>query len=146
MNSDVRNKYESLQDDSFKICDQLNVIDYMLLADLLITDTSSVAYEFLPFNRPLVTYRAIARLDKGINIQNANELDGAIERSLTNPMEFENQRRKYLNEIHPYSDGNSAIRVIESIENVINSGQSGASKPKPRNLIRKYQIRKLIKY
>ncbi len=144
MNPDIRNEYESLKDDRFKICDRLNVIDYMLLADLLITDTSSVAYEFLPFNRPLITFRAIARQDKGINIQDARELSSAIERSLVAPMEFESQRKKYLNQIHPHSDGNSARRILDCIEMIVKSEQTDSLKSKPHNWVRKYQIKKLI--
>ena len=113
-------------------------------SDIMITDTSSVAYEFLPFDRPLVTYQAIARKNKGINIQNPTELVSAIERSLNNPREFSAYRQSCLQDIHPYADGNSANRVLTGIGEILANGLQNDLKQKPQNIIRKYQIRKII--
>ncbi len=144
MNKVVQQQYEKLRSTQFIICDDLNIIKYMAVADLLITDTSSVAYEFLAFNRPIITYQAIARQDKGINIIAAEELIGAIERAIAEPQEFAENRTKYRNEIHPYADGKSSKRIINCIEKIIESDSIKQLKPKPRNWIRKHQIRKLI--
>ncbi len=144
MNKVVQQQYETLRSTHFIICDDLNIINYMSVADLLITDTSSVAYEFLAFNRPIITYNAIARQDKGNNIISTEELPGAIEHALDNPQEFSENRAKYRNEIHPYSDGKSSNRIINCIEKVIESDSYKQLKPKPKNWIRKHQIRRLI--
>ncbi|NQT98017.1 MAG: CDP-glycerol glycerophosphotransferase family protein [Candidatus Marinimicrobia bacterium] len=144
MNRDVQQQYQKLRNTNFIICEDLNIINYMSVADLLITDTSSVAYEFLAFDRPIITYRAIARQDKGINIIAAEELIGAIERAIAEPQEFSENRAKYRNKIHPYADGKSSNRIINYIENIIESDSYKQLKPKPRNWIRKRQIRKLI--
>lgn len=144
MNRDVQQQYQKLRNTNFIICDDLNIINYMAVADLLITDTSSVAYEFLAFDRPIITYRAIARQDKGINIIAAEELIGAIDRAIAEPQEFSENRAKYRNKIHPYADGKSSQRVISSIEKIIESDSYKQLRPKPRNWIRKRQIRRLI--
>ena len=113
-------------------------------ADIMLTDTSSVAYEFLHFNRPLITYKTIARVDKGIDIKDSSELHAAIERSLNDPEEFSPNRAANLNDVHPYSDGNSSKRVLIEIKNILDNGLQHHLKEKPRNILRKYQIRKLF--
>jgi len=113
-------------------------------SDMMITDTSSVAYEFLAFDRPLVTYRAIARKDKSLNIQNASDLSSAIEQSLNNPDEYSANRKKCLENIHLYSDGNSSNRILKEIEKILDNRLQNDLKQKPQNIIRKYKIRRLI--
>ena len=144
MDISIQGKYEQLENENLRVVDEHNILPIMACADLMITDTSSVAYEFLHFDRPLITYQAIARKDKGINIQNPTELVSAIERSLNNPREFSAYRQSCLQDIHPYVDGNSANRVLTGIEEILSSGRQNDLQRKPRNIIRKYQIRKMI--
>jgi CDP-glycerol glycerophosphotransferase (TagB/SpsB family) len=144
MDQSIRERYKKLDGNNFRVVDELNILPFMAGSDIMITDTSSVAYEFLPFDRPLITYKAIARKDKGINIQNPTELLLAIERSLNNPREFLANRQSCLQDIHPYTDGNSANRVLTGIGEILAAGLQKDLKNKPRNIIRKYQIRKII--
>ena len=144
MDISIQGKYEQLENENLRVVDEHNILPIMACADLMITDTSSVAYEFLHFDRPLITYQAIARKDKGINIQNPTELVSAIEHSLNNPKEFSANRKNCLQEIHPYVDGNSANRVLKGIEEILSAWRQNDLQRKPRNIIRKYQIRKMI--
>ena len=144
MDESIQEKYKQLENENFRVVDELNILPTMTGSDIMITDTSSVAYEFLPFDRPLVTYQAIARQDKGINIQKPTELSSAIERSLNSPKEFLSNRKSCLQDIHPYSDGNSSNRVLKEIVEILVNGLQNDLKQKPQNIIRKYQIRKII--
>ena len=144
MDKSVQERYEQLENENLRVVDELNILPLMAGSDIMITDTSSVAYEFLSFNRPLVTFQAIARKNKGINIQNPTELVSAIERSLNNPKEFSTNRKSCLKDINPYSDGNSSYRVLKGITKIIADGLQNVLKRKPRNIIRKYQIHKII--
>ena len=144
MDKSIQERYKKLENENFRIVDELNILPILAGSDIMITDTSSVAYEFLPFDRPLVTYQAIARKNKGINIQNPTELVSAIERSLNNPREFSVHRQSCLQDIHPYTDGNSADRVLTGIGEILAAGLQNDLQHKPRNIIRKYQIRKII--
>ncbi len=144
MNKSIQEKYSQLESENFCVADVHNILPIMAGADMMITDTSSVAYEFLPFDRPLITYRAIARQDKGINIQHSDELEEAIEQSLNNPAEFSVNRQSCLKEIHPYTDGQSANRVVAGIAEILADGLQNDLKRKPQNIVRKYQIRKMI--
>ncbi|GIT40293.1 MAG: hypothetical protein Ct9H300mP9_1430 [Candidatus Neomarinimicrobiota bacterium] len=53
---DIIEQYEQLQTENFIIVKEPNIIPYMKAAKVLLTDTSSVAYEFLLLNRPIVTF------------------------------------------------------------------------------------------
>jgi CDP-glycerol glycerophosphotransferase (TagB/SpsB family) len=123
MDQDLSGDYLSLNKDYVTIIDNQNIIPYMEISDILLTDTSSVAYEFLILNRPIITYRAGARLGKGVNILKPYELFGAIVRSLEDPDEFAENRKFYLEELHPYNDGHSSHRVLKAIDEVIGSGE-----------------------
>jgi hypothetical protein len=112
-------------------------------ADIMLTDTSSVAYEFLPLDRPIITYRATARVDKGINVTQADELGTAIQRSIDQPLEYSNKRHNYLAQLHPYNDGQSASRVVAAIDEIVHQGSIRELKRKPLNLIRKWQIKRM---
>lgn len=144
MDKEIQQRYRDLTGDNFRVVDDLNILPFMQAADLLITDTSSVAYEFLLLDRPIITYRAVARKDKGIDLDRADDLGRAIERSLSNPDEFSERRQTYLKELHPYSDGKSSQRVVEAIETVLKNSMHRKLKRKPLNLVRKWQIRQLV--
>ncbi len=144
MDETIKEKYKQLENENFSVIDELNILPIMAGSDIMITDTSSVAYEFFAFDRPLITYQAIARKDKGINIQNPSELSSAIERSLQHPTEFVTNRESCLQDIHPYFDGNSSNRVVKVITDILTNGLQNELKQKPRNIIRKYQVRKII--
>jgi len=144
MDESIKEKYKKLDSNNFRIIDELNILPIMAGSDIMITDTSSVAYEFLHFDRPLITYQAIARREKGIDIKDPSELSSAIERSLNNLDEFSGNRETCLKDIHPYSDGNSSNRVLKGIAEILADGLQNDLKQKPQNIIRKYQIRKII--
>ena len=144
MDEKIQNKYRDLVSDSFIIIDDNNILPYFDISDVLITDTSSVAYEFLPLDRPIITYKAIARTDKGVNIIDTKDLLGAITRSLLDPTEFFENRQFYLDEIHSFKDGRSAERVINAIENMISTNIFSELKTKPKNWIRNRKIKKML--
>ena len=127
-----------------KIIEDKDILPWMTVADLLITDTSSVAYEFLLLDRPVITYQASARLEKGIDITEPEHLIGAITRSIEDPGEYKKSRQDVLSDIHPYSDGQSSQRLISTISNILQSDELDWLQPKPRNWIRKKQIRKIV--
>lgn len=137
--------YQNIIGPNVKVIAVDDMIPCMEAADILLTDTSSVAYEFLMLSRPIITYRAKARKDKGINILNPAELGSAISRSMDYPNEFQAQRNDYLEELHPYADGKNSERVISAIEGILNSNEIIGYKKKKPNWFRRRLIRKMIK-
>ena len=137
-------KYKELISSKFTIIEDNNILLWLNAADLLITDTSSVAYEFLIFDRPIITYNTTTRFEKGINITDPDDLTGAITRSFNDPEEYSESRQEILNDIHPYLDGKSSERLIQSINETIDNGECLKLKKKSLNWFRKWKIRRLI--
>jgi len=139
------NKYQTLVSEKLKVIDDLDILPWMSASDMLLGDTSSVLYEFLLFDRPIITVNAKTRLDKGINIHEPIDLIGAITRCLENPDEFSINRKEYLEDLHPFIDGKSTVRVMNTIQNVIHSREVDGLKQKSPNWFRKTKIRKMVK-
>lgn len=119
----------------FRVIEDYDITPYLHLADLLISDTSSVIYEFMLLDKPIITYRTLCWEDKGINISQPAELRPAIKRSLAKPEELKNNQKKYLQQVNPRQDGKiseNLIKILETIEL--------PKKKKPLNLVRKMQI------
>ncbi len=114
-----------------------DITPYLHAADVLISDTSSVLYEFMLLDKPVITYRTKDRPDKGIDVADPNMLRDAIDWSLKNPTAHSEIRRKHLLEINPYLDGNISERLINKL--IANKSELDKVK-KPLNLYRKMQI------
>jgi CDP-ribitol ribitolphosphotransferase len=137
MSKDIMNSIKKKEFEWLRIIEQYDITPYLHIGDVLISDTSSVVYEFMVLDKPVITFRTLSRFDKGININDAKELRTAIDRSLQQPAEFRNQRQKHLGEVNPYLDGQISRRVIEAMERV--HGKL-PHRRKPLNLLRKVQI------
>jgi len=128
-------QYMSIESDHFKIVDGHNILVNMIKSDVLLTDTSSVAYEYLLFDKPIITFNAKTRIDKGINIFSPIDLNGAIFRALNAPDEFKGNRMFYLDELHPYKDGKSSKRILDAVNDVLKNGRISKNK---FNILAKY--------
>jgi len=104
----------------------------------MISDTSSVVYEFLLLNKPVITYKSIDRKEKAFDISDKSELRATIDNIFQN----ENQNylsNKYLLEVNPYLDGNISNRIFTKLRE-IKENNLFPPKKKPLNLFRKCQI------
>jgi len=139
MNKEARQTFQALAGSNIRIADHYDGIPYLHLADVLISDTSSMVYEMMVLNKPVITFRTMGRKDKGIDIQEAGELRAALDRSLANPGEFQKQRAAHLKEVNPYLDGKISQRIFQTLEEIERSGET-PEKRKPLNLFRKSQV------
>ncbi|MFC1898349.1 CDP-glycerol glycerophosphotransferase family protein [Candidatus Cloacimonadota bacterium] len=114
-----------------------DITPYLHSADLLISDTSSVFYEFMLLDKPVISYKTQSRLDKGLNISDPSILRDAIDWSLANPSNQTEQRKKHIQEINPYLDGKTSERLISKL---IENKDKLSRVNKPMNLFRKLQI------
>lgn len=144
MNQNLINKYKDLASETFVISNDVDIIPHMAESDLLLTDTSSVAYEYLFFNKPIVTYRAKTRIDKGINIFDSADLEGSIIRGLSDPDEYSENRQFYISDLHPYQDGKSVRRVIDAVNDALNNGYKPLNKSSIKYLLNKWKTRNLV--
>ena len=135
-------KFKLLPKNKFKIYQNPDNTELLQIADVLISDTSSIVYEFMLLDKPVITIDATIRVDKGINISNIGELRNAIDSSIKLPGEYSANREKYLEQIHPYKDKENAKRVLEAAISFYGEKDHKNFRKKPVNLIRKIKIRK----
>ena len=121
--------------------EERNIIKYLLIADLMISDTSSVVYEFLLLDKPVITFK---NNSLAIKWDNQLSFDGLVNRVAENLLEdpFKQQRLKILNEYHPYTDGNSAKRMVDAVEEYIKT--NGVPEKRLISWFRRYKINKIF--
>jgi len=95
-----------------------NIIKFLLISDILISDTSSVIYEFLLLDKPVITFNNIS---KNIHWENSNDFNKLISLVKNNLEEdsFANSRTYIYQQFHPYNDGKSAERMVETTRSYI---------------------------
>ena len=145
MSSSIVNKYKAIKADNYQFVETSDVMPWLARADVMVSDTSSILQEFLQLERPVVTFRNRTPGPWLIDIQNPEDLRGAIEQALACPAELIDEIRSHNAQLHPYTDGRSSDRVLKAIETYSKSaGKPGRSKP--FNLIRKVKMRKELAY
>jgi hypothetical protein len=108
-----------------------DVIPYLKLADVLVTDASSVALEYLATDRPMVLINNRQRFgcrdfdpagfewawrDMGEEVFDADELPGAVDRALTDPSSRADLRARYRALLFgDLTDGRTAERIREHV-------------------------------
>ncbi len=116
-----------------------NIVKYLVIADLMISDTSSVVYEFLLLNKPVVTINARSPQLAWQNITQPKDLVSCVKTNLkSDPLE--NKRAAIIAQYHPYKDGLSALRMIEATEQYIL--KNGVPERRKLSFFRKYKIYK----
>lgn len=120
MDTKIIDEYKSISNSSSNIVivKDNNIIKYLILADLMISDTSSVVYEFLLLNKPVVTYKSNSENIKWENISDPQNLLPTIRVTLEVDSK-KDERSWIIKNYHPYSDGLSSKRMIETLEKYI---------------------------
>ena len=135
MKKEIKENFLKTAPSNIRIISDYDITPYLYLADVLISDTSSVIYEFMILDKPVITYNTIDRKDKGLNITDKNQLREAIDKLLSNPRLHHQNRMKHLKEINPYLDGKISQRIFDALKNYVPT-----NKRKPLNLFRRLQI------
>lgn len=143
--AEIIEQYRAIENDNLSYVETDDMIPILQEADIMVGDTSSALTMFILQNKPAVTVNNIDPQPCFINITDANELKGAIEKALTCPQDLMRQIYKYNSETHPYTDGQASARVIAAIDSVLD-GHHPLAKNKPRNIIRNLKFRKLLNY
>ena len=130
-------EYRQLADehDNMIFVDDFSVTKYLLMADVMISDTSSTIYEFLLLNKPVVTLRAISKDIYWKNIEDPEELCDAFEQ-VQHDEKIISLRRWVIENYDPYSAGGVAQRMLEGARDYIR--RHGVPKKRKLNLWRKY--------
>ncbi len=132
---DEYREWASTRDDSIFIDKGENVTKYQLMADVLVSDTSSTIYEFLLLSRPVITLGAIAKEIYWQNITDPSQLIAAYDQALNDPDAIA-KRQWVVQNYDPYLDGNVCQRMIAGAEDYIR--RHGVPDKRHLNLWRKY--------
>ena len=143
MAADLIDSYKklSMSFENVLFIEERNIIKYLLISDLMISDTSSVVYEFLLLDKPVITFK-----NNSLAIKWDNQLlfKGLVNRVAENLLKdpFKQQRLEILKEYHPYTDGNSAKRMVDAVEKYIK--KNGVPEKRLISWFRRYKINKIF--
>ena len=147
MDAVIVNKFQHLN--SYKNVTYLTYLEDLeplKQADVMFTDTSSIITEFIIQKKPVITFNNNLPKDCFINITAVENLKSSIEYALKRPEDLMHKIEKFVLEEHPYFDGKSSERVINTVEDFIDKNELERLKSKPLNLIRKYKMCKKLNY
>lgn len=145
MPEEIVAKYKGLESEHLTFVETDNVIPLLQQADLMVCDTSSVLIMFLMLSKPVVTFNNISPKDYMINITDKEKLAESIEYGLSYPQELRKKVEAFICDTHPDTDGLSSVRVLAAVDELL-SGQNLSKKSKPFNLLRRFKMRKKLKY
>lgn len=134
---DLALKYKNLV-----VEEEPNIVKFLLMADIMISDTSSVVYEFLLLDKPVVTFKSSSKNIRWDNSVQYKELVKKIGENIEKDP-FASERLEIIKNYHPYYDGNSSLRMVNSIEQHIQK----YGVPEKRNIpfLRKRKINRMFR-
>ncbi|WP_105200305.1 MULTISPECIES: CDP-glycerol glycerophosphotransferase family protein [unclassified Pseudoalteromonas] len=145
MATEIVDQYKAMQDENLTFVETDNVIPLLQAADVMLCDTSSILLMFLLLRRPVVTFNNQAPGPHLLNITEADQVDDAIAEALNQPPELMANIEAFCQQLHPYQDGQSSVRVLAATNDLIDS-DGKELKRKPLNLLRQFKMRKKLSY
>ena len=130
-------EYKQFADDNEAVfwIEDNNVTKYQFVADLMISDTSSVVYEFLLLDKPVITLNTAAKDVYWKDISEAKDL-GAAYVELKSSDEYLAKRKWIVDNYDPYLDGKVSARMLDGAIDYID--RNGVPKEKKTNLWRRH--------
>lgn len=126
---------------NIEIIEDRNILKYLIMADFMISDTSSVVYEFILLNKPVITVNSKSENIKWRDIKTTDNLRTAFAVELANDS-FKKFRDETIKAYHPYSDGKSSQRMITAVEDYI--ARNGVPERRKLNLWRRLKINRMF--
>ena len=115
--------------------DDFTVTKYMLMSDVMVSDTSSTIYEFLLLDKPVITLRAVAKEKYWRDMKSPDELSEAYHDVMTDD-KYTDLRRWVIENYDPHLDGKVGERMLEGARDYIS--RHGVPKYRKLNLWRVY--------
>ncbi len=137
--------YGQLSADNLKIMKSSNINSLLQSADIMVSDTSSVIGEFALLGKPVISLNNSQPGNYLINITDAKELPQALKVALSPSETLISAIKSYAEELHPYNDGESSLRILAAVESIRTQGKQ-SNKPLPKNIIRNIKQRKRLNY
>lgn len=124
--------------ENFEIVSTSALTPLLQQADVLLTDTSSVAAEFMLLDKPVVAFRNRMPGPHLLNVDDPAALESNLEAALGNDDPSRDARRHYAHAMQPCRDGRSSERVLDAVEAMLAQGRGGL-KRKPWSPLRRFK-------
>lgn len=143
MNPQVADEYKELADlrNNVQVVTDKNILKYMIMSDFMISDTSSVVYEFILLNKPVITIDSHSENINWCNIPNHLNLYEVFNREIKDD-NYKSARQNTIDKYHPHTDGNSSARMIAAVESYIE--RNGIPEKRKINIYRRYRMNKMF--
>jgi CDP-glycerol glycerophosphotransferase (TagB/SpsB family) len=138
MDANVVAAYKQMAHDKLVILDIADISDAMVVSDLMISDTSSVVYEFIQLDKPVVTLNSTSPNINWADAATAQEIERYVYETLFEDDKYAKNRADVIALYHPYSDGKSAQRMVDATLEYLK--RHGVPKKRKISLLRKYKI------
>lgn len=115
MDRDIRKRYETAQSKKLLILEESSINDALRFSDLMISDTSSVVYEFLLLDKPVITFKSHSENILWENIAESEVLGEKVDAIFSGRDAFREKRAQIIKLYHPYQDGKSAQRMVDAV-------------------------------
>jgi len=138
-------QYRSLASDNLHIIDTPALAPVLQVADVILSDTSSIITEFALLNKPIVTYKNKEPESHLLDIRCPSDLERALTQATNADKDLVNKISESALNMHPYADGKSSSRVLDAAEEMISHPQDSLKK-KPLNIFRMFKLRKKLAY
>lgn len=145
MPQEVTDLYRKIQSDKLQVVEGHDTLPLLLNGDVMLCDTSSIISEFSLLQKPVVTFRNNDPKPYMINVKKPQQIGPALSRAFKRPAELMKLIATNARETHPWNDGHCSERIIDATDLLVDSG-IGHLKPKPRNRIRHWKMRKELNY
>ena len=113
MDKEIVEEYKKLTIKNLIISDIKDITKLLQISDVMISDTSSVVYEFLLLDKPVITLNSISENINWLNIIDETKILDALTQTFQED-NFKEERKKIIQLYHPYTDGKSSERMIEA--------------------------------
>ncbi len=145
MDSQIVDQYRALAGDNLRFIESdEDLLPLLPRADVMLCDTSSIMFEFMFLDRPVVTLNTKMPGPYLIDVQRPGAVEPALELALQRPEALMTSARALCDDLHSFRDGGSSQRVLDAVEGFLN-GEHGPLRKKPLNLLRKLKVRRRLK-
>ncbi|UQG62005.1 CDP-glycerol glycerophosphotransferase family protein [Marinobacter sp. M3C] len=145
MDPAVVQQYRSLAGENLRFVESdEDLLPFLPQADVMLCDTSSIMFEFMFLDRPVVTFRTKMPGPYLIDVDAVEELEPALVKAMDYPDGLMSAARSLCDDLHSFRDGASSARVLNAIDNFL-AKEKADLRSKPLNLLRKIKVRRRLR-
>lgn len=138
MASEFAAPIRAIHGNNFEISSGTALLPLLHEADVMLTDTSSAATEFMLLGKPVIAFRNRMPGPHLVNVDDPAMLEQALQDVLEGTDPSRQGREHYARQMHPYDDGRSSERVLDAAEAMLAEGRHGLRR-KPWSLLRRFK-------